>query len=157
MVILGIDPGTAETGVGIIRCERKEIHLVYHGMVKTSKDLDAGKRLNQIFTEITKLLQKYKPQVLAMESLFFNLNVKSASAVGQAMGVVKLAAAKKKIKAFEYPPLRIKMVLTGKGRAQKKEIQSEVRKTLKLRSLPRPTHAADALAVAICHRRSLKK
>jgi len=98
-----------------------------------------------------KIIKEYKPQVLALESLFFNSNAKSALAVGQAMGVIKLAAAKKKIEVVEYPPLKIKMVLTENGRAKKNHIQSSVRKILKLKKIPRPTHAADALAVAICH------
>jgi crossover junction endodeoxyribonuclease RuvC len=151
MLILGIDPGTAETGYGVIQYWRGEIKLVDHGSIKTSVNHEAPKRLDSIYKQTLKVLRKHKPQVLAMESLFFNLNAKSASAVGQAMGVIKLAAARKKVRVFEYPPLRIKMVLAGKGRAKKREIQSRVRKTLKLRRLPRPTHAADALAVAICH------
>ncbi|HUS52302.1 MAG TPA: crossover junction endodeoxyribonuclease RuvC, partial [Candidatus Bathyarchaeia archaeon] len=109
------------------------------------------KRLNTIYSQTLTLLGQHKPQILAIESLFFNVNAKSASAVGQAMGVIKLAAARKKVKVFEYPPLRVKMILAGNGRAKKREIQSKVRKALRLRRLPRPTHAADALAVAICH------
>lgn len=151
MLILGIDPGTAVTGYGIIRCWRGELKLVAHGSIKTSTNDNASKRLDSIYQQMLALLRKYKPHVLAIESLFFNLNAKSALAVGQAMGVIKLAAARKKIEIFEYPPLRIKMVLAGNGRAKKRQIQSEVRKTLKVRKLPRPTHAADALAVAICH------
>ncbi len=152
MLILGIDPGTAETGYGVIKCTKKEIKLIDFGTIKTSNQHDSATRLNHIYNKlINTILQKHKPRVLAMESLFFNVNAKSASAVGQAMGVIKLAAAKKKVKVYEYPPLRIKMVLTKNGRAQKRQIQSEVRKTLKVRKLPRPTHAADALAVAICH------
>lgn len=151
MIILGIDPGTAQTGFGVIRCLPRAIKLVEHGTIKTSKDDQACLRLNSIYGEINRLLRTHQPKVLAMESLFFNLNAKSASAVGQAMGVIMLAAARRKIDVFQYPPLRIKMVLTGKGRAEKKLIQSRVRQTLKIRCLPRPTHAADALAVAICH------
>jgi len=152
MVILGIDPGTAVTGFGVIRCQRQEIKLIDHGVIKTSNKYSSPKRLNLIYNKIlNEILQKHKPQVLAIESLFFNINAKSASAVGQAIGVIKLAAARKKVKVFEYPPLRIKMELTGNGRAKKRQIQSKVRKTLKIRKLPRPTHAADALAVAICH------
>jgi len=157
MLILGIDPGTAKTGYGVIYCTRKEIKLVDHGSIKTSNKHSSPKRLDLIFQQTTEIIQKHKPQVLAMESLFFNINAKSASAVGQAMGVIKLAAAKKKIKVFEYPPLRIKNVLSKNGRAKKRQIQSEVRKTLKIRKLPRPTHAADALAVAICHWQETKK
>lgn len=157
MLILGIDPGTAKTGYGVIQCSRREIKLIDYGSIKTSTKHSSPKRLDLIFQQTTEIIQKHKPQVLAMESLFFNINAKSASAVGQAMGVIKLAAAKKKIKVFEYPPLRIKNVLSKNGRAKKRQIQSEVRKTLKIRKLPRPTHAADALAVAICHWQETKK
>lgn len=157
MLILGIDPGTAVTGFGVIKCSRREIRLVDHGSIKTSNKYSSPKRLDLIFQQTTEIIQKYKPQVLAMESLFFNINAKSASAVGQAMGVIKLAAAKKKVKVFEYPPLRIKNVLSKNGRAKKRQIQSEVRKVLKVRKLPRPTHAADALAVAICHWQETRK
>lgn len=151
MIILGIDPGTAITGYGIIKCSRGKVKLIDHGSIKTSTNEIADKRLDFIYRQILALLRQHKPHVLAMESLFFNLNVKSALAVGQAMGVIKLAAARSKVKVFEYPPLRIKMELTGNGRAKKRQIQSKVRKTLKVRKLPRPTHAADALAVALCH------
>jgi crossover junction endodeoxyribonuclease RuvC len=157
MIILGIDPGTAETGYGVVNCFRGEVKLVDKGTIKTSVNDRASQRLNSIYKQILALLREHKPQVLAMESLFFNLNVKSASAVGQAMGVVKLAAARRKVKVFEYPPLRIKRELTGNGRAEKREIQSQVRKMLRVRKLPRPTHAADALAVAICHWQTSRK
>jgi len=150
MIILGIDPGTAVTGYGIISCSEKT-KLIAHGSIKTSKTLSSSKRLNLIYCQMLKIIKEYKPQVLALESLFFNSNAKSALAVGQAMGVIKLAAAKKKIEVVEYPPLKIKMVLTENGRAKKNHIQTSVRKILKLKKVPRPTHAADALAVAICH------
>jgi crossover junction endodeoxyribonuclease RuvC len=157
MIILGIDPGTAKTGFGVIRCCRKNLKLVETGLIKTENNLSGANRLNLIYGQTLQILRLHQPQVLAIESLFFNINAKSASAVGQAMGVIKLAAARKKTQIFEYAPLRVKMVLTGKGRAEKKEIQSQVRKILKLRRLPRPTHAADALAVAICHWRETKR
>jgi len=150
MIILGIDPGTAITGYGIISCSEKT-KLIAHGSIKTSKALSSSKRLDLIYCRISQIIREYKPQVLAIESLFFNSNAKSALAVGQAMGVIKLAAAKKKIEVVEYPPLKIKMVLTENGRAKKNHIQTSVRKILKLKKVPRPTHAADALAVAICH------
>lgn len=151
MIILGIDPGTAITGFGLIECQKEEVKLVEHGSIKTSNHFSSSKRLDLIYCQLLKILKNYKPQVLALETLFFNTNAKSATAVGQAMGVIKLAAARKKVEVFEYPPLRVKMVLAGNGRAEKSKIQSQVRKILKLRKLPRPTHAADALAVAICH------
>lgn len=151
MIILGIDPGTATTGYGVVRCVKKEIKLVDHGSIKTSNHDESPQRLNLIYRQILAIIQKHKPQILALETLFFNTNAKSASAVGQAIGVIKLAAARKKVKVFEYPPLKIKMKLAGNGRAEKNQIQSRVRKILKLYKIPRPTHAADALAVAICH------
>ncbi len=157
MLILGIDPGTADTGFGIIKCTRTEIKLVDYGKIQTSNKDSSSKRLDLIYEEATTIIQKHKPQVLAIESLFFNVNAKSASAVGQAIGVIKLAAAKKKIEVFEYPPLKVKMSLTKNGRAEKRQVQSEVRKALRIRKIPRPTHAADALAVAICHWQETRK
>jgi len=151
MIILGIDPGTAMTGYGLIQCTKEKIKLIKHGSIKTLNDHDSSYRLNLIYEEIVTIIDEHKPEVLAVESLFFSNNAKSASAVGQAIGVIKLAAAKKKIKVFEYPPLKIKMKLVGNGRAEKSQVQSRVRKALKLRKIPRPTHAADALGVAICH------
>lgn len=151
MIILGIDPGTAETGFGVIESRSKKVSLLAYGSIKTSKDETQAVRLDLIYKEVLALIRQHQPEILAIESLFFNINAKSASAVGQAMGVIKLAAARKKVKVIEYPPLRIKRKLTGNGRAEKKEIQSKVRRFLKIRKLPRPSHAADALAVAICH------
>lgn len=151
MIILGIDPGTAMTGYGLIECTKEKIKLIKYGSIKTLNDHDSSYRLNLIYEEIVTIIDGHKPEVLAVESLFFSNNAKSASAVGQAIGVIKLAAAKNKMKVFEYPPLKVKMKLVGNGRAEKSQVQSKVRKALKLRKIPRPTHAADALAVAICH------
>lgn len=151
MIILGIDPGTAMTGYGLIDCTKEKVKLIKHGSIKTINDHDSSFRLNLIYEEAKEIIKKYKPEVLAIESLFFSNNAKSASAVGQAIGVMKLAAERGKIKVFEYPPLKIKMKLVGSGRAEKSEVQSKVRKYLRLRKIPRPNHAADALAAAICH------
>jgi len=151
MIILGIDPGTAMTGYGLISCLKEEIKLIEKGSIKTSNHDDSSYRLSLIYEEVITLMVKYKPEILAVESLFFSNNAKSASAVSQAIGVIKLAAAQKKLKVFEYPPLKVKMKLVGNGRAEKSEVQSKVRKVLRLRKIPRPTHAADALGVAICH------
>lgn len=151
MKILGIDPGTAETGYGLIECQKDRVALVVSGTIKTSPNSDSGERLKFIYSETLRIINDYQPKILAIESLFFNTNAKSAVAVGQAMGVIKLAAARKKVKVIEYPPLKIKMLLTQNGRAKKNHIQSSVKKVLGLKKTPRPTHAADALAVAICH------
>ncbi len=157
MIILGIDPGTAMTGYGLIQCTKEKIKLIKHGSIKTLNDHDSSCRLNLIYEEIVAIMKEHQPEILAIESLFFSNNAKSASAVGQAIGVIKLAAAKKKMKVFEYPPLKVKMKLVGNGRAEKSQVQSKVRKALKLRKIPRPTHAADALAVAICHWLEIQK
>lgn len=159
MIILGIDPGTAETGVGIIKVtvSSKKIKLAHHECFKTTPEFTAEKRLELIYREFLRLIREFRPDVLVMEGLFFNTNAKSATAVGRAMGVVMLAAARNNIPVFEYSPPRIKSVVNGYGRATKKEIQENVRKVLGLKEVPRPVHAADALAVAICHWRSLEK
>ena len=153
-IILGIDPGTAITGYGVIGCTSDRLKLIEKGAVTTSVNETAPNRLNYIFEKICALLEKHKPEILTIESLFFFANAKSISAVGQSIGVVKLAAARNKIPVKDYPPLRVKMVLMGRGRAEKIEIQQKVRKILRLRKIPRPNHAADALAVAICHWKS---
>lgn len=156
MIILGIDPGTAETGYGVIESIKDILKLIAHGTIKTTTKNSSSDRLNSIYDEAMALMKKYQPECVVLESLFFYSNAVSALNVGQAMGVIKLAAYKNKSKVFEYPPLRVKMLLTGSGKAQKTDVQSSVRKALKLRKLPRPTHAADALAVAICHTKMIK-
>lgn len=139
------------TGFGVISCRQKKIELINHGSIKTSKDDSPPQRLNLIYQQVLAILREHNPQVMAMESLFFNVNARSATAVGQAMGVLKLAAARKKVEVIDYPPLKIKMVLTTNGRASKQEVQERVKRVLGLKEIPRPNHAADALAVAICH------
>lgn len=151
MIILGIDPGTAETGAGIIEVKRKKITRLHHCCIKTKTSFEKPIRLKQIYDQVEALIKEFKAEVLVMESLFFNTNAKSASAVSQAMGAIMVAAGANKIPVFQYSPLQIKKKLTGYGRSEKKVLQSAVRKHLKIRKIPRPTHAADALAVAICH------
>lgn len=156
MIIIGIDPGTAETGLGIIDAGGENIKLVHLECIKTKVEDPRPVRLEQIYKEIINKITQFEAEVLAIEQLFFNTNAKSASAVGQAIGAAMLAAAKTKIPVFEYSPLAVKKNLTGYGRATKRDLQSTVRKHLRIRRLPRPQHAADALAVAICHFKALK-
>lgn len=151
MIILGIDPGTAEMGAGVIEANGNAVKRIYHCCIKTKTTFSKPVRLKQIHDQVKELIEKYKVEAIAMESLFFNTNAKSASAVGQAMGAVMVAAGGRDIPVRQYSPLQIKKYLTGYGRAKKRVLQSEVRKRLKVRKLPRPVHAADALAVAICH------
>lgn len=151
MIILGIDPGTAETGAGIIEMKSKSIRRLHHCCIKTQATVAKPLRLKEIHDQVKKLIEDFKVEVLAIESLFFNTNAKSASAVGQAIGAVMVAAGGKNIPVYQYSPLQIKKYLTGYGRAEKRALQSAVRKYLRVKKLPRPVHAADALAVAICH------
>jgi crossover junction endodeoxyribonuclease RuvC len=150
MIIIGIDPGTAETGVGIIKKNSRQVIRIHHCCVKTSSKDEKSFRLYKIYNEISSLIKKYKAEALALESLFFNTNAKSASAVGQAIGAVLVAAGSHNIPVHQFSPLQIKKILTGYGRAEKKTLQNSVKKHLKIKEIPRPTHAADALAAAIC-------
>jgi crossover junction endodeoxyribonuclease RuvC len=154
--ILGIDPGTAIVGFGVIdvdgsRCIQKE-----YGCIRTSSQDPTPLRLRQIYENMKELIDRCKPQCVAVEELFFNKNVKTALAVGQARGVIFLAAVEKGLPVFEYTPLQVKQAVVGYGRAEKDQIQEMVRVLLRLESRPSPDDAADALAVAICHAHSRK-
>lgn len=151
MIILGIDPGTAETGLGIIKTQTSVHKLIHHACITTQINFSAEKRLQQIFNLVTQAITTHQPDILTMESLFFTTNAKSVIAVGQAMGVVMLAAATANIPVVKYSPPQVKRAITGNGRASKGELQQAVKKLLKLKEVPRPQHAADALAVALCH------
>lgn len=159
MIILGIDPGTATTGYGLLKSKNKgrTFELLKFGWIKTPKEMVKGKRLNLIYQEITALCQNHQPEILSIERLFFATNVKTAMAVSEASGVIHLAATKKKVPVVEYTPMQIKKEVTGSGKADKEQMKKEVRKLLKFRS---PNHkkthfddVCDALAVAICHAR----
>ena len=148
MIILGIDPGTANTGYGIIN-DDKDLKYIHHGVIKTSPKDCAGERLRQINNQISHLIKEYHPDILAIETIYFFVNAKTAMPVSQAKGSILLTAAKKKIPVKEFSPLTIKLITTGNGRAKKKEVQIAVQKILQLKNIPKPDHAADALAVAI--------
>jgi crossover junction endodeoxyribonuclease RuvC len=156
MLTLGIDPGTATTGFGLVRHDGDRLFFVHCGIITTSPGEAAQERLRRIHRELTALIEKYKPNTVAVERLFFGENTKTAMAVGQARGIVLLAAAQEKIALSEYTPLEVKLALTGYGKAEKKQIQQMVRILLKLPDIPKPDDAADALAVAICHIHSHK-
>lgn len=162
MLILGIDPGTATTGYGLIRKNGKGYDALEFGLIQTDKDGTAGKRLEKICEEMTILLDKFNPNIVAIEKLFFATNAKTAMRVGQAQGVMLYAASKANIEVAEYAPGSIKKVVTGDGRADKIMIQRALRKVFgaKIRSKAKgKTHfdnAADALAVALCHALTVK-
>lgn len=157
MKILGIDPGIAIIGVGLIDYQNKKASLCAYDCLRTKKSADAAQRLADLFDELSKLLKKYRPDLIAVEEIFFFKNLKTVIGVSQARGVILLAAAKQKIKICEFTPLQVKQALTGYGRAEKKQIQQMVKNILSLKEIPRPDDAADALAIAICCAHSLRE
>jgi crossover junction endodeoxyribonuclease RuvC len=150
MKILGIDPGTAATGYGVIENNRGKLRLLEYGCITTSKKQKPASRLAEIHHDLKLLLRKYKPQLVAVESIYFYKNAKTAIAVAQSRGVALLAAEQAKIPILELSPLRVKNSLTGYGKADKKQVQQMVKLLLNLKTVPKPDDAADALAVAIC-------
>jgi crossover junction endodeoxyribonuclease RuvC len=150
MIILGIDPGIADTGFGVIKKQGEIFTNIAHGSIVTSKNDELSDRLNQLYLELTKIIAKYKPEQIAIEELFFAKNTKTAITVAHARGVALLAAQKSGSKIYEFTPLQIKQALTGYGAADKNQIQNMVKTILKLTDIPKPDDAADALAVAIC-------
>lgn len=156
MIILGIDPGTAATGYGIIKKEGQKYSLLDFGCVVTPANTPLHDRLETIFEELSEIIEKAKPDHIVVEEIFFAANSKTAIAVGQARGVILLAAKKKGCHIYEYTPLEVKMALTGYGRADKKQIQAMVKALLSLHDIPKPDDAADALAIAICHGQTCK-
>lgn len=156
MIILGIDPGFAITGYGIIKYENNKFKVIDYGAITTESDLKLSERLLILYNDLEQLIDKYNPDVVSIEELFFNKNIKTALNVGHGRGVVLLAAAKKNKPIFEYTPLQVKQSVVGYGRAQKPQIQQMVKMILNLEKIPKPDDVADALAVAICHAHSCK-
>ena len=149
---LGIDPGTATTGFGLVRLtDEGELVFVQHGILSTPKDATPSARLELLYDQLQTLLNKHKPDTAAVEKLFFSRNVTTALAVGQARGVVLLALQQAGIEVFEYTPNEVKQAVAGYGSAEKRQVQEMVRALLQLDSIPKPDDAADALAIAITH------
>ena len=157
MKILGIDPGTATTGFGILECSNNSLKTIDCGWIETTNKDITGERLIQIFDGITAIIDKHNPDVLAIERLFFFINHKTAMAVAESIGVIKMAAERKKLKVIAFAPADIKLTVSGSGRADKTIMKASVRKILGIRSpKKKKTHfddLADALAVAICYAR----
>lgn len=150
MIILGIDPGIADTGFGVISAEKSTFKAITYGTIKTSKADDLAKRLDYLYKDIEKLIKKHKPSKIGIESIFFAKNAKTAITIAHARGICLLAAQKAKAQIHEYTPLQIKQALTGYGAADKNQIQQMVKTILNLKEIPKPDDAADALACAIC-------
>ncbi len=150
MRVLGIDPGYAIVGYGFVDCVRGKMSTVDFGAVTTPAGMDFGKRLEIIYRQVNAMIEQMKPDVVAVEKLFFTNNQKTGIDVAQARGVVILVASMHNVPLFEYTPLQIKQGVTGYGKAEKKQVMEMVRQILKLESVPKPDDTADALAVAIC-------
>jgi len=151
VIVLGIDPGVANTGYGVVAQHQGRMLALDGGVVETSAGVDPGRRLAAIHQRIGELIDEYKPDALALEDVYFGANARSAFAVGQARGVVMLAAGQRSIPTASYTPQQVKGAVCGNGRAPKDQVQRMVQTLLALPELPKPDHAADALAVAICH------
>ena len=150
MLVLGIDPGTASTGFGLAHAEGSRIRAIDQGMIATRPGVAPERRLAEIHSRVCELLDRHRPDTLAIEELFFGVNVQTAFAVGQARGVVLLAAGQRGIPARSYTPQQVKAAVCGSGRAPKEQVGRMVARLLGLDAVPTPDHVADALAVAIC-------
>ena len=156
MRVLGIDPGYAICGYGVLDEGGGKMLPVTFGAVTTRAHTCFEDRLVEVYNDITQLLATYKPDAMAIETLFFNSNQKTAVAVAEARGVILLAAKQAAVPIFEYSPLQVKQSITGFGKATKNQVQEMMRRLLKLRDIPKPDDAADALAIALCHAHSAR-
>ena len=153
MIVMGIDPGIAKLGYAFIEIKKKggKLKTIDYGCIITDSNLFAGERLKKINNELNKLIKKYKPNILAVENIYFFKNLKTAMPVSQAKGVILLTAAKKKIPVYEITPLQMKMAITGYGKAEKKQVQEMLKVLLNLKEAPKSDDAADALGIALCY------
>lgn len=154
MVILGIDPGLATVGYGAIEYDGYKMRLIDYGVLLTAAGLKLPERLDMLFDGMEMLIDRFQPDAVAYEELFFNKNVKTAITVAHARGVLISAAYKKTHELYEYTPLQVKQAVVGYGRAEKHQVQNMVKTILNLKEIPKPDDAADAVAVAICHAQS---
>ncbi|MFO7636148.1 MAG: crossover junction endodeoxyribonuclease RuvC [Clostridia bacterium] len=154
MVVMGIDPGFAITGYGIVSHAGNKFKTLEYGVVSTGTDMVFSQRLLRIYERLNELVDRYHPDFIAVEELFFNTNAKTALKVGHGRGVAVLCAALHNIELAEYTPLQIKQAVCGYGRADKAQMQQMIKVLLNLDSIPKPDDAADALGVAICHAHS---
>ena len=156
MIILGIDPGLAIVGYGVISVEKGKSMVVDYGVITTPKEDKVPVRLKKIYEGMNALLDKYQPDQIALEELFFNTNTTTGINVAQARGVILLACTQRTNQLFEYTPLQVKQSVTGYGRADKKQVQSMVKAVLGLEKIPKLDDTTDAMALAICHAHSAK-
>ena len=151
MIILGIDPGIAIMGYGLVEFSNNKVKVIENGVVTTSASTKTPERLDILYSNLDDIIREFKPDEFAIEELFFNQNVKTAITVGHARGIQVLCAQRNKLPIYEYTPLQIKQAVTGFGRASKTQMQKTVTTLLNLKEIPKPDDAADALAVGLCH------
>ncbi|MBQ1674534.1 MAG: crossover junction endodeoxyribonuclease RuvC [Oscillospiraceae bacterium] len=154
MRILGIDPGVAIVGFGVIDVDRGRQQLVQYGAINTEAGLPLATRLVQIGRDLERLIELFEPDEIAIEELFFSKNITTGIAVAHGRGVILYTAEKLQVPIYEYTPMQVKQAVVGYGLAEKKQVMDMVRRLLKLKAVPKPDDAADALAIAICHARS---
>lgn len=154
MRILGIDPGVAIVGFGVIDVERGRQRMVQYGAIRTAAELPLAARLLQIGRDLEELIDRFKPDEMAIEELFFSKNITTGIAVAHGRGVILYTAEKRQLPVYEYTPMQVKQAVVGYGLAEKKQIMDMVRRLLQMNVVPHPDDAADALAIAICHARS---
>lgn len=154
MTILGIDPGYATTGFGLISAERGHYALLQYGTITTPTGLTFPQRLNILFEDVTRLLEVTKPEAVAVEELFWGHNITTGIGVSHGRGVILLAIERADVPLFEYTPMQVKQAVVGYGKAEKRQVMDMTRRFLKMDRLPRPDDAADAIAIALCHARS---
>lgn len=152
MIVIGIDPGLARLGYGVIEVNRGDIRAICCGCIETSgKEYRASERLLKIYTAVEGLFEKYQPSHVSLEKLFFAKNISSAMGVSEVRGIVLLAAEQRTIPVTEYTPNQVKQAITGSGRADKRQVQEMITRLLRLEEIPKPDDAADALSIALCH------
>jgi crossover junction endodeoxyribonuclease RuvC len=156
MKILGIDPGTQVMGWGMVETDGSDVSMIGYGAIKVPDKLQASAKLNHLYTEIQKIIRKYKPDNVAVEQPFVAKNIHSAFMVGRAQAIALLAAANKEIPAYEYTPAQVKQQVANYGNSSKEQIQEMVRIQLNLSEVPEPNDAADALAIALCHAQEVR-
>ncbi|MBT9130103.1 MAG: Crossover junction endodeoxyribonuclease RuvC [candidate division WS2 bacterium] len=150
-VIMGVDPGLATTGIGILNRKKGIINPLYWGVIKTTANTPHSQRLLIIYEQLRVLINTYSVQEVVVESVFFNKNVKTALMIGETKGIIQLAAESSSLPVRSYTPLQMKLAIVGAGRATKKQVQEILKQNLKLKELPQPDDAADALGIAFCH------
>lgn len=154
MRILGIDPGVATIGFGLIEAEKNTYKLIRCGVITTPAHTSLASRLDQIYTDLSQLLEAFRPDAVSVEELFFNTNITTGIAVAHGRGVILLACQRAGVRIYEYTPLQVKQAVVGYGRAEKKQVMDMVRRICGLSAPPKPDDAADAVALALCHARS---